>query len=214
MRTMPATGMRAWLASGVPSPLPLALERECGLAAGSGWGYVLSLGSNDRAETRLVAALTLLARRYGALIVSRVYSTKAAGNQAGGARFLNLAVYLRSPMSPRRLKTELQRIESHLGRRRSADGAALPVSIDLDILVGPLDGAASLDNAYWRTLPTFIQRPMHEIMTALNTTAQPAPAKPGPLRELNIDGWRIGHAPILLRMYGDHRITTAGPVAH
>lgn len=211
---MPAMGMRAWLDSGVPSPLPLTLERECGLQAGSGWGYVLSLGSNDRAETRLVAALTILARRHGALIVSRVYSTKAAGNQAGGARFLNLAVYLRSPMSPRRLKTELQRIESRLGRRRSDDGTALPVSIDLDILVGPLDGAASLGNAHWRTLPRFIRRPMHEIMTALNTTTQAAPTKPGPLRELNVGGWRIGHSPILLRMSGDNRITTAGPVAH
>lgn len=214
LRTMPAMSMKAWLASGVPSPLPLSLERECGLAADSGRGYVLSLGSNQQAETRLVATLSILARRYGGLIVSRVYSTEAAGSQAGGARFLNLAVYLRSTQSSRQLKTGLQRIESRLGRRRAADGSALPVSIDLDILAGPLTSATALGQLDLPDLPGFIQRPTHEIMTVLNTAMQPAPARPGPLRELDIGGWRIGHAPVLLRLQGETRITTAGPLAH
>ncbi|MCK8515419.1 2-amino-4-hydroxy-6-hydroxymethyldihydropteridine diphosphokinase [Methylonatrum kenyense] len=211
---MPAVGMKAWLASGVPSPLPLSLERECGLATDSGSGYVLSLGSNDQAELRLVATLTMLARRHGALVVSRVYSTEAAGNQAGGDRFLNLAVYLRSPMSARQLKAELQRIESRLGRRRAADDTPLPVSIDLDILAGPLDRAAALGETDWRSLPAYIQRPMHEIVTALNVATPMTPERPGPLRELDIGGWRIGHTPLLLQLRGENRITTAGPVAH
>ena len=37
LRTMPAMSMKAWLTSGVPSPLPLTLERECGLVTDSGW---------------------------------------------------------------------------------------------------------------------------------------------------------------------------------
>lgn len=215
LRAMPATGMDAWLASGVPAPLPLALERECGLAADSGQGYLISLGSNEDPQTRIVTALSILVRRHGALVVSRVYSTEAAGDQVGGPRFLNLAAYLRSFLSPAQLKAELQRMEIRLGRQRSADGRPLPVSIDLDILAGPLDQARVLgDDGRALDVPEFMQRPVHELLIALNASRAPVPLAPGPCCELDLNGWRIGQQPVLLRTQGEQRITTAGPLVH
>lgn len=200
MQVMPATGIAAWLAAGVPAPMPLSLDGECGRPAGSGRGYLLGLGSNVQPGRMLAAALAMLARRHGPLVVSRVYETVAAGPQQGGGSFYNLAVYLRSGLSAGALKARLNRLETHFGRDRgNPQRRKAPVPLDADILAGPLDAADELPaNAAQVAGDAFLLRPVHEVLTALSLESGVPPAMPGRAVELEVAGWRIGTRPVLL----------------
>ncbi|MGH7539788.1 MAG: 2-amino-4-hydroxy-6-hydroxymethyldihydropteridine diphosphokinase [Gemmatimonadota bacterium] len=98
----------------------------------------LSLGSNIEPERHLRRAVGELARAFALDAVSRVYESEPVASP-GAPPFLNAAVRLRTPLSPRTLKLEhLRPLEERLGRRRGDDPNA-PRTIDLDLsLVGAL----------------------------------------------------------------------------
>ena len=97
---------------------------------------LISLGSNlgDRQAT-LLAALERISecRDVQVVATSRWYSTNAVGGPAGQGEFLNGAALLDVSCSPGKLLTELQRIESELGRQRRERWNAR--TIDHDILL-------------------------------------------------------------------------------
>ena len=76
----------------------------------------LSLGSNLEPEHHLRAAIAELHARFGTLIVSPVYRSRAVGFE--GPDFLNLAVGLDTDLDPVALDAWLQALEDRHGRRR------------------------------------------------------------------------------------------------
>lgn len=93
----------------------------------------ISLGSNIEPERYLPQAVGAL-RQLGQLqAVSAAYQNPAVGATAQ-PDFLNAAVLLDTMLSPQALRRELRRLESRLGRRRTADKFA-PRTIDLDLVL-------------------------------------------------------------------------------
>lgn len=98
---------------------------------------IISLGSNIDKEKNLPLAIDSL-RHHPAITVtsvSPVYETAALnrmGLASGQPSFHNAAVLIDTELTPRKLRTELRRIEAQLGRVRSTDKFA-PRTIDLDI---------------------------------------------------------------------------------
>jgi 2-amino-4-hydroxy-6-hydroxymethyldihydropteridine diphosphokinase len=96
---------------------------------------LLGIGSNlgDRAAN-LQAAIEQIDRLPGRLVaVSTFYGSAPIGGPSGQPDFLNAAVIVDTPLAPRELLVELQRIETQRGRVRSVPWAARP--LDLDILL-------------------------------------------------------------------------------
>lgn len=97
---------------------------------------LLGLGSNlgDRGAI-LAAAMAAFGNSPGIRVVaaSAWHETKAIGGPAGQGAFLNGAALLETSLSPIELLARLQRIESHLGRRRDERWAAR--TLDLDLLL-------------------------------------------------------------------------------
>lgn len=97
---------------------------------------LLSLGSNlgDRRGI-LQAALSAFGNSPGLrlLAVSRWHETPPIGGPGGQSNFLNGAALLETSLPPLELLARLQRIESHLGRRRNERWAAR--TLDLDLLL-------------------------------------------------------------------------------
>lgn len=76
----------------------------------------LSLGSNLEPEKHLRSALAELRARFGAIVVSPVYRSKAVGFD--GPDFLNLAVAVDTDLGPVALDAWLHALEDRHGRRR------------------------------------------------------------------------------------------------
>ena len=97
----------------------------------------LGLGSNlgDKRK-QLFAAITLLAERVGDILaLSGFYETIPWGFQSAHS-FLNMAVHLKTPLSPRELLTSTQQIERELGRTAKSNSQHYDDrTIDIDILV-------------------------------------------------------------------------------
>ena len=93
----------------------------------------VSLGSNIAPEKNLVEAVKLLREHCTVLALSSVYLTAPQG-YTEQADFLNMAVKLKTSLSPAAFKTQvLDRIERKLGRVRDPDNKNAPRTIDLDI---------------------------------------------------------------------------------
>ena len=92
----------------------------------------LSLGSNLDPEPNLRAALAELRRRFGTLVVSPVYRSKAVGFD--GPDFLNLAVGLDSDLDAPALDAWLHALEDRHGRRRDGPRYASR-TLDVDIVL-------------------------------------------------------------------------------
>lgn len=97
----------------------------------------VGLGSNlGPREKNISAALNALERTRGIVVekVSSLYSTDPVGGPDDQPQFINAAARLRTALSPRRLLSVLQQVETSLGRRR--DGVRWgPRTIDLDLLL-------------------------------------------------------------------------------
>jgi 2-amino-4-hydroxy-6-hydroxymethyldihydropteridine diphosphokinase len=94
----------------------------------------LSLGSNDRPEDHLPAAVAALRAQFDVRAVSRAYQGPAVGG-AGAAvvqPYVNAAAIIVTNLTPEACKERLRAIEAQLGRTR---GKAAPVTIDLDIVI-------------------------------------------------------------------------------
>lgn len=186
--------------------LPAGVEQRCGRPAGTGGGFLLGVGSNQDPAQRLPLALNALVHCYGSVLVSRVYETAPEGPQAqAGASFFNLALYLRSPLDVRVLKQRLNALEERLGRdRRHPLRHRRPVPIDLDILLGPLDHAGSLPAPMCAdsvTIQSYLQRPVHEILAALDMARGITPSAPGLTVCLDFSGnCLLGRRPVLLSL--------------
>lgn len=97
---------------------------------------LISLGSNlGYREATLNLAVQKLAWTpcISGVLVSSYRPTKPVGGPPGQEEFLNAAVRLETPLSPRDLLTQMQRIEHELGRIREEHWG--PRTIDLDLLL-------------------------------------------------------------------------------
>ena len=90
--------------------------------------YLLGLGSNDRAEEHLAGMVEALLGECGALWLSPVCRTRAAGGS--GDDYLNAVVSVESALAPPDFRAVCKAIELQLGRVRSSERCAA----DIDIL--------------------------------------------------------------------------------
>jgi 2-amino-4-hydroxy-6-hydroxymethyldihydropteridine diphosphokinase len=98
--------------------------------------YVLGLGSNLGSRMgHLSAGIELLGGNCDVLAVSPVYESAGVGPPQPA--YLNGAVRIASPESPRDLLTRLLSIEATLGRDRTREQRWGPRTLDLDILWAP-----------------------------------------------------------------------------
>jgi 2-amino-4-hydroxy-6-hydroxymethyldihydropteridine diphosphokinase len=105
----------------------------------------LCLGSNIEPVTNLRKAIDLLRQHTRLLALSTCWESAAVGSP--GPNFLNIGALVATPLDAAALKEQvLARIETELGRTRSADKYA-PRTIDIDITV--FDGQV-LDADIWR----------------------------------------------------------------
>ena len=90
----------------------------------------LSLGSNVLPEQNLASALRALRERFGALLASPIYRTRAIGFD--GPDFLNAAVVLDSDLDAHELNDWLHALEDAHGRDRSGPRFGdRPLDIDI-----------------------------------------------------------------------------------
>ena len=92
----------------------------------------LSIGSNIDRQRHLRSAREALAARYGALVLSSVYETRAVG--FAGDDFYNLVVAFASDEPVHVLAEGLRDIEAACGRRRGSRRFA-PRTMDIDLLL-------------------------------------------------------------------------------
>ncbi len=92
----------------------------------------LSLGSNIEPATHLRAALGELRARFGSLMISPVYRSRAVGFD--GPDFLNLAVGLDTELDAVSLDAWLHALEDRQGRRRDVPRYASR-TLDVDIVL-------------------------------------------------------------------------------
>ncbi|MDX1499987.1 MAG: 2-amino-4-hydroxy-6-hydroxymethyldihydropteridine diphosphokinase [Woeseiaceae bacterium] len=89
-----------------------------------------SLGSNVNPEPNLRLGVAELERRFGPLVLSPVYRSRAAGFD--GADFLNLVALAETDTGPHAVQQEIERIHALAGRRRGGERfASRPLDIDL-----------------------------------------------------------------------------------
>lgn len=120
----------------------------------------VALGSNIEPERHLAQAVRRLAMHCELLGVSSVYRTPPQGF-ADQPDFLNLAVMLRTPLTPADFKRQvLDVIERELGRQRDPHNKNAPRTIDLDIALWG-DGVFEYGDKPWRVPDPDILRFAH-----------------------------------------------------
>lgn len=94
----------------------------------------LSIGSNlGKREANCLKAIELLSRKVGTIKRrSSMYETEPEGLKEQ-PQFINMAVELKTDLSPQRLLKTLKEIEKEMGRKMTIRGG--PRIIDLDILL-------------------------------------------------------------------------------
>jgi 2-amino-4-hydroxy-6-hydroxymethyldihydropteridine diphosphokinase len=123
----------------------------------------LSLGSNLEPQHHLRAAIAALRERFGDIVVSPVYRSKAVGFD--GADFVNLAVGLDTDLPPAALNAWLHALEDRHGRRRDVPRYS-DRTLDIDIvLYGDLvvDGPDHLQIPRNELQHAFVLRPIADI---------------------------------------------------
>ncbi len=91
----------------------------------------LSIGSNQAREASIRGAVADLHGSFGALVLSRVYESRAVGFQ--GNPFLNLVAGIDTDLDVAEIDAILSRIEDAHGRVRGPDKFA-PRTLDIDLL--------------------------------------------------------------------------------
>ena len=91
----------------------------------------LSLGSNIDRRRNIRSAVAELRRRFGELVVSRVYESPAVGFES--APFYNLVVGIETELEPNAVRRILERVEWDHGRRRGGD-KFVARTLDIDLL--------------------------------------------------------------------------------
>jgi 2-amino-4-hydroxy-6-hydroxymethyldihydropteridine diphosphokinase len=124
----------------------------------------LSLGSNVEPRRHLRAALAALRERFGPLVVSPAYRSRAVGFD--GPDFINLAVALDSDLPPAGLDAWLHGLEDRLGRRREGPRYA-DRTLDVDLLAWVGDDGRIQMAPRPELAHAFVLRPLAEIAPQL-----------------------------------------------
>jgi len=93
---------------------------------------LVSIGSNIEREKNIRGALDSLQSRYGDLVISTVYETRAVGFD--GDNFFNLVAAFETEESPLEVTGNLHAIEGQHGRDRQGPGFAAR-TLDIDLLL-------------------------------------------------------------------------------
>ena len=123
----------------------------------------LSLGSNVDAVTHLRAAVRALQMRFGDVVLSPVYRTRAVGFD--GPDFYNAAAIIDSDLDPHALNAWLHALEDAQGRDRSGPRYGNR-TLDIDIVLFDgltLEGAGNLRIPRPELKHAFVLRPLAEI---------------------------------------------------
>jgi 2-amino-4-hydroxy-6-hydroxymethyldihydropteridine diphosphokinase len=123
----------------------------------------LSLGSNIEPEAHLRAAIAELRARFGEIVVSPVYRSRAVGFD--GPDFLNLAVAIDTDLDPVALDAWLHDLENRHGRRRDVPRYASR-TLDVDIVLFDdlvVDGPGHLRIPRPEIKEAFVLRPLSDI---------------------------------------------------
>ena len=123
----------------------------------------LSLGSNLEPERHLRAALAELRARFGAIIVSPAYRSRALG--FAGNDFVNLAVALDTELEPEPLNDWLHALEDRHGRRRDVPRYS-DRTLDVDIVLYDqrvVDGPGHLQIPRKELRHAFVLKPLADI---------------------------------------------------
>ena len=127
----------------------------------------LSLGSNLEPLRHLPAALEELHARFGELLVSPAYRSRAVG--FAGPDFVNLAVGLDTELSPQALNDWLHALEDRHGRRRDVPRYA-DRTLDVDIVLygeQVIDGPGHLQVPRAELRHAFVLKPLADIAPQL-----------------------------------------------
>jgi 2-amino-4-hydroxy-6-hydroxymethyldihydropteridine diphosphokinase len=124
---------------------------------------LVGIGSNQDPSTALRAAVAALEERYGRLMCSSVYRSRAAGRPA--ADYLNMVVRLTTEPGVDSLQAELLRIETATGRSR-ADASVCRLDLDLLAYGDRVDASRRLPRPGLFSLP-FVLIPLAEIAPEL-----------------------------------------------
>jgi len=123
----------------------------------------LSLGSNVDAVAHLRAAVRALHERFGDVVLSPVYRTRAVGFD--GPDFHNAAAIIDSDLDPHALNAWLHALEDAQGRDRSGPRYG-DRTLDIDIVLFDglsLEGAGNLRIPRPELKHAFVLRPLAEI---------------------------------------------------
>ena len=91
----------------------------------------ISIGSNVAPERHVAESITALEARYGAVVLSSVYQTPAAGFE--GEDFLNLVLGIDTDATPAEIMSHLRELEAAAGRVRGGPKFSAR-TLDLDLL--------------------------------------------------------------------------------
>ncbi len=123
----------------------------------------LSLGSNLQPETHLPGAIAALRARFGAVVVSPVYRTRAVGFD--GNDFCNAAAVIDTDLEPQALNDWLHALEDAHGRDRSGPRYG-DRTLDVDIVLfddRTLDGPGHLRIPRPELQHAFVLKPLADI---------------------------------------------------
>ena len=123
----------------------------------------LSLGGNLDAAVNLRSAIAALRERFGSVVLSPVYRTRAVGFD--GADFLNAAAIIDSDLDPHALNDWLHALEDAHGRDRSAPRFG-DRTLDIDIVLFDdlmLHGSGNLQLPRSELRHAFVLKPLADI---------------------------------------------------
>jgi 2-amino-4-hydroxy-6-hydroxymethyldihydropteridine diphosphokinase len=123
----------------------------------------LSLGSNLDAEANLRSAIAALRERFGEVLLSPVYRTRAVGFD--GADFLNAAAIIDTDLDPHALNALLHALEDAHERDRSGPRFG-DRTLDIDIVLFDdrvLEGAGNLRIPRPELKHAFVLKPLADI---------------------------------------------------
>jgi len=123
----------------------------------------LSLGSNLEPETHLRSAIDALRARFGQVLVSQVYRTRAVGFDGGD--FLNAAAVVETDLEPQALDAWLHALEDAHSRDRSGPRFG-DRTLDIDLVLYDeriVEGPGHLRVPRDELRHAFVLRPLAEI---------------------------------------------------
>jgi len=158
---------------------------------------LLSLGSNQSPQANLARAVRALRERFGTLLLSTVYRTRAVGFD--GSDFLNAGALIQTSLEPEALNIWLHALEDAHGRDRSGPRFG-DRTLDIDIVLYEdrvMQGPGNLRLPRPDLRHAFVLRPLAEIAPGfvdplsgldLATLWARSPHRDEPMPAVSLDG--------------------------